>query len=62
MLHHLWTDKDWTPGQPLFGIEPRLEIVDSAAVRRDYVVMPGNALQLEYAALPTTEIEVILQV
>lgn len=54
VLHHLWTDKDWNPGQPLFGIEPRLEVVNSAAVRRDYVVMPGNTMQLEYAPLPTT--------
>lgn len=53
-VRHLWSARDWTPAQPLFGIEPRFEVTTTGANRRDYAVLPVGTERLEYAPLPTT--------
>jgi hypothetical protein len=40
----MWVASEWTPAQPLFGIEPRIEATPTGAKRRDYAVLPVTAV------------------
>lgn len=53
-VRNMWSASDWTPAQPLFGIESRLEVTPTGATRRDFAALPVGTERLEYAPLPTT--------